>query len=44
MFSTDWSFENIDHAAAWVDTCPISENDWVKIGWANARWLFRLEN
>ena len=27
MFSTDWPFENIDHAANWFDACPISEND-----------------
>ena len=27
MFSTDWPFENIDHAAHWFDACPISEPD-----------------
>ena len=32
MFSTDWPFENIDHAANWFDACPISENDRLKIG------------
>ncbi len=44
MFSTDWPFENIDHAAKWFDACPISENDRLKIGRENARRLFRLGN
>jgi 2,3-dihydroxybenzoate decarboxylase len=44
MFSTDWPFENIDHAAYWFDTCPISENDRMKIGRGNARRLFKLGN
>jgi predicted TIM-barrel fold metal-dependent hydrolase len=44
MFSTDWPFENIDHAANWFDACPISENDRLKIGRENARRLFRLSN
>ncbi|HSU78457.1 MAG TPA: amidohydrolase family protein, partial [Burkholderiales bacterium] len=25
MFSTDWPFENVDHAAIWFDSCAISE-------------------
>ncbi|HLH50815.1 MAG TPA: amidohydrolase family protein [Roseiarcus sp.] len=44
MFSTDWPFENIDHAANWFDACPISENDRRKIGRGNARRLFKLGN
>ena len=44
MFSTDWPFENIDHAARWFDACPISENDRKKIGRTNARRLFKLGN
>jgi predicted TIM-barrel fold metal-dependent hydrolase len=44
MFSTDWPFENIDHAANWFDACPISENDRSKIGRTNARRLFKLGN
>jgi len=44
MFSTDWPFENIDHAAQWFDACPISENDRIKIGRTNARRLFKLGN
>jgi 2,3-dihydroxybenzoate decarboxylase len=44
MFSTDWPFENIDHAANWFDACDISENDRQKIGRTNARRLFKLGN
>ena len=44
MFSTDWPFENVDHAANWFDACPISENDRLKIGRSNARRLFKLGN
>jgi 2,3-dihydroxybenzoate decarboxylase len=44
MFSTDWPFENIDHAADWFDACPISEHDRMKIGRTNARRLFKLGN
>ena len=44
LFSTDWPFENVDHAAEWFDACPISENDRIKIGRENARRLFRLGN
>jgi predicted TIM-barrel fold metal-dependent hydrolase len=43
MFSTDWPFENIDHAALWFDTCPISEADRLKIGRTNALKLFKLK-
>lgn len=43
MFSTDWPFENIDHAAVWFDSAPISELDRRKIGRDNARRLFRLD-
>src|SRR5258706_3296560 len=32
MFSTDWPFENIDHAADWFDAAAISEADRGKIG------------
>jgi len=42
LFSTDWPFENIDHAADWFDAAPISEADRVKIGRTNARRLFKL--
>jgi 2,3-dihydroxybenzoate decarboxylase len=44
MFSTDWPFENVDHAAIWFDGCPISEADRLKIGRTNARRLFKLGN
>ena len=42
MFSTDWPFENVDHAAIWFDACTISEADRLKIGRTNAERLFRL--
>jgi 2,3-dihydroxybenzoate decarboxylase len=44
LFSTDWPFENIDHAAKWFDAAPISEDDRRKIGRDNAVRLFRLES
>ncbi len=43
LFSVDWPFENVDHAAAWFDTCTISEADRKKIGRTNAVRLFRLD-
>jgi gamma-resorcylate decarboxylase len=43
MFSTDWPFENIDHAAIWFDRAAISENDRLKIGRGNAVKLFKLQ-
>jgi len=42
MFSVDWPFENVDHAANWFDACPISESDRLKIGRTNALRLFKL--
>jgi 2,3-dihydroxybenzoate decarboxylase len=42
MFSTDWPFENIDHAAIWFDAAAISDNDRLKIGRTNAMKLFKL--
>lgn len=43
MFSTDWPFENIDHAADWFDVASISEADRQKIGRTNAAKLFGLD-
>jgi gamma-resorcylate decarboxylase len=43
MFSTDWPFENIDHAAIWFDAATISEDDRTKIGRTNAQKLFKLK-
>ncbi|HUF80781.1 MAG TPA: amidohydrolase family protein [Burkholderiales bacterium] len=43
LFSTDWPFENIDHAAVWFDACTISEEDRLKIGRTNALKLFKLK-
>lgn len=42
LFSTDWPFENIDHAADWFDSAPISELDRQKIGRLNSKALFKL--
>lgn len=44
LFSTDWPFENVDHAAIWFDACSISEADRAKIGRDNAIRLFKLNN
>jgi predicted TIM-barrel fold metal-dependent hydrolase len=43
MFSVDWPFEEIDHAAVWFDDADISENDRLKIGRTNAARLFKLK-
>jgi len=43
LFSTDWPFENVDHAADWFDTTSISEADRLKIGRTNAIDLFKLD-
>jgi 2,3-dihydroxybenzoate decarboxylase len=43
MFSTDWPFENINHAAEWFDAASISEADRLKIGRTNAATLFKLD-
>ena len=43
LFSTDWPFENVDHAAIWFDAAAISEADRLKIGRTNALRLFKLE-
>jgi len=42
LFSTDWPFENVDHAATWFDSASISEPDRQKIGRLNAKALFKL--
>lgn len=44
LFSADWPFENIDHAANWLEAASISDNDRIKIGRGNAAKLFRLDN
>ncbi len=43
LFSADWPFENIDHAANWFDKCSISESDRLKIGRTNSARLFGLQ-
>jgi 2,3-dihydroxybenzoate decarboxylase len=42
LFSTDWPFENVDHAANWFDAAAISERDRQKIGRTNSEQLFGL--
>ena len=44
MFSTDWPFENIDHAADWFDAARSASTTGMKIGRTNARRLFKLGN
>lgn len=43
LFSTDWPFENVDHACNWFDATSISEADRLKIGRTNAIDLFKLK-
>lgn len=42
LFSTDWPFENVEHAADWFDNASISEADRRKIGRMNALKLFKF--
>jgi 2,3-dihydroxybenzoate decarboxylase len=42
LFSADWPFENVDHAAIWFDNATISEADRLKIGRTNTEKLFKL--
>lgn len=42
LFSADWTFENIDHAANWFYACTIAEADRLKIGRTNALALFKI--
>jgi 2,3-dihydroxybenzoate decarboxylase len=42
LFSADWPFENVDHAAIWFDNATISELDRRKIGRLNSAELFKL--
>lgn len=44
LFSTDWPFENVDHAATWFDAASISEADRLKIGRRNTIDLFGLQD
>lgn len=42
MFSVDSPFEELEDAAAWFDGTPISQDDRLKIGSANAKKLFKI--
>lgn len=43
LLSTDWPFENIDHAADWFDRTPIAPADRQRVGRINAVKLFKLD-
>ena len=42
LFSVDYPYESMRELTPWFDTCPISENDRLKIGRTNAQKLFKL--
>jgi 2,3-dihydroxybenzoate decarboxylase len=42
LFSVDYPYETMEEQSTWFDTCPISENDRIKIGRTNAEQLFNL--
>ena len=42
MFSVDYPFENMNWAASWIETAPISEIDRQKICYDNARKFLKL--
>ncbi len=42
LYSVDYPYESMRELAPWFDTCPISENDRIKIGRTNAQNLFKL--
>lgn len=43
LFSVDYPYESMEEISSWFDTCPISENDRIKIGSENATKLFNLK-
>jgi gamma-resorcylate decarboxylase len=42
LFSVDYPYESMRELAPWFDSCPISENDRLKIGRRNAEKLFKI--
>jgi 2,3-dihydroxybenzoate decarboxylase len=42
MFSVDWPYEEIEHAASWFDKVELRESDRLKIGRTNAARLLKL--
>lgn len=44
LFSVDYPYESMDELSPWFDTCPISDNDRVKIGRTNSEMLFGLKS
>lgn len=43
LWSADYPFEEISHAADWIDKAPLSDDDRRKIARTNAQQLFRLK-
>jgi 2,3-dihydroxybenzoate decarboxylase len=43
LFSVDYPYESMRELVPWFDSCPISENDRLKIGRTNAAKLFKLK-
>jgi 2,3-dihydroxybenzoate decarboxylase len=43
LFSVDYPYESMKELAPWFDSCPISENDRIKIGRTNAQKLFNIK-
>lgn len=44
LFSVDYPYESMEEISSWFDSCPISENDRLKIGSENAKKLFQLDS
>jgi gamma-resorcylate decarboxylase len=44
LFSVDYPYESMREIAPWFDSCPISENDRLKIGRTNSANLFKLKS
>ena len=44
MFSSDYPFEDMRHAARWFDAVEIGESERQKIGRLNAKRLFKLDS
>jgi len=43
LWSADYPFEEISHAADWIDTAPLGDEDRSKIARTNAQKLFKLK-
>ncbi len=43
MFSTDYPFESVEHAATWFDNVELGDAEKLKIGRLNAKKMFKLD-